>query len=51
MVLTFKDGYAAGEMANGEFFPVIYPASGSSISECVTLGREAGRSAAIYASK
>ena len=43
--------YAAGEMANGEFFPVIYPASGSSISECVTLGREAGRSAAAYASK
>ncbi len=41
--------YAAGEVANGEFFPVIYPASGSSISMCVTLGREAGKSAAEYA--
>lgn len=41
--------YAAGEVANGEFFPVIYPASGSSLSMCVVLGREAGASAADYA--
>ncbi len=41
--------YAAGEVANGEFFPVIYPASGSSISMCVTLGKEAGKNAAAYA--
>lgn len=43
--------YAAGEVANGEFFPVIYPASGSSISMCMVLGKEAGRSAAEYALK
>lgn len=43
--------YAAGEVANGEFFPVIYPASGSSLSMCVVLGREAGRSAAAYAAQ
>ncbi len=43
--------YAAGEVANGEFFPVIYPASGSSLSMCVTLGKEAGASAAAYASQ
>ncbi|MBP3701086.1 MAG: FAD-binding protein, partial [Lachnospiraceae bacterium] len=41
--------YAAGEVANGEFFPVLYPASGSSLSMCVVLGREAGISAAAYA--
>ncbi len=41
--------YAAGEVANGEFFPVIYPASGSSISMCVTLGKEAGKNAAAFA--
>jgi flavocytochrome c len=41
--------YAAGEVANGKFFPVIYPASGSSIAMCVTLGKEAGASAAAYA--
>lgn len=43
--------YAAGEVANGEFFPQIYPASGSSISMCVVLGKEAGKSAAAYALK
>ena len=41
--------YAAGEVANGEFFPVIYPASGSSLSMCIVLGKEAGKSAAAYA--
>lgn len=41
--------YAAGEVANGEFFPVLYPASGSSLSMCVVFGREAGISAAAYA--
>lgn len=49
-----KDGnaipglYAAGEVANGDFFSDIYPASGSSISMCVIFGREAGKSAAEY---
>lgn len=43
--------YAAGEVANGEFFPVIYPASGSSLSMCVVLGREAGKSAAAFAAQ
>lgn len=43
--------YAAGEVANGEFFNKLYPASGSSISQCVTLGREAGKSAAAYAAE
>ncbi len=49
-----KDGnaipglYAAGEVANGDFFSDIYPASGSSISMAVIFGREAGISAAEY---
>ena len=43
--------YAAGEVANGAFFPVIYPASGSSLSMCVVLGREAGRSAAEFSGR
>lgn len=40
--------YAAGEVANGDFFPVIYPASGSALSMCIVLGQEAGRSAAAF---
>lgn len=40
--------YAAGEVANGDFFTDIYPASGSSIGMCVIFGREAGMSAAEY---
>ena len=40
--------YAAGEVANGDFFTDIYPASGSSISMCVIFGREAGINAAAY---
>ncbi len=40
--------YAAGEVANGDFFGDTYPASGSSISMCVVFGREAGKSAAEY---
>ncbi len=43
--------YAAGEVANGEFFPALYPASGSAISMSVVLGKEAGKSAAAYALK
>ena len=41
--------YAAGEVANGEFFPKIYPASGSAMDVAVVFGRQAGRSAAAYA--
>jgi fumarate reductase flavoprotein subunit len=41
--------YAAGEVANGDFFPTIYPASGSAMDCAVVFGREAGRSAAAYA--
>lgn len=40
--------YAAGEVANGDFFNDTYPASGSSISMCVIFGREAGKSAVEY---
>ena len=38
--------YAAGEVANGQFFKTTYPASGTSIQMCFTLGRVAGREAA-----
>ena len=41
--------YAAGEVANGEFFPKMYPSSGAALGEAVVFGREAGRSAAAYA--
>lgn len=40
--------YAAGEVANGEFYDVEYPASGSSISLAITFGREAGKNAAEF---
>lgn len=43
--------YAAGEVANGDFFPTIYPASGSAMDCAVVFGREAGRSAAAYAAE
>ena len=38
--------YAAGEVANGEFFGLEYPASGSSISMSMTFGKAAGAAAA-----
>ena len=41
--------YAAGEVANGEFFPKKYPSSGLALGEAVLFGREAGASAAAYA--
>lgn len=41
--------YAAGEVANGEFFPKKYPSSGLALGEAVLFGREAGKSAAAYA--
>ena len=41
--------YAAGEVANGEFFPRTYFSSGTALGEAVVFGREAGRSAAAYA--
>jgi succinate dehydrogenase/fumarate reductase flavoprotein subunit len=40
--------YAAGEVANGEFYETEYPASGSSISLALTFGREAGKNAAAF---
>lgn len=40
--------YAAGEVANGDFFSDIYPASGSAISMSVVFGREAGINASEY---
>lgn len=52
-----KDGkaisglYAAGEVANGDFFNKIYPASGSSIQMSLTFGRVAGTNAAKFAGK
>jgi len=38
--------FAAGEVANGDFFSDIYPASGSSLGMSIIFGREAGKSAA-----
>lgn len=38
--------YATGEVANGGFYYVEYPASGSSLSLGMTFGMEAGRNAA-----
>jgi fumarate reductase flavoprotein subunit len=43
--------YAAGEVANGGFYFVEYPASGSSNSLSFTFGREAGKNAAAYISR
>ena len=40
--------YASGEVANGGFYEVEYPASGSSLSLGMTYGMEAGRNAAEY---
>jgi len=38
--------YAAGACANGDFFYQEYPASGTSIMMCFTVGRIAGTNAA-----
>ena len=38
--------FAAGEVANGDFFSDVYPASGSSLGMAIIFGREAGKSAA-----
>lgn len=43
--------YAAGEVANGDFFYKVYPASGSSIQMCISFGREAGKNAAASVEK
>ena len=40
--------YATGEVANGGFYNVEYPASGSSLSLGMTFGLEAGRNAAEF---
>ncbi len=41
--------YAAGETANGDFFNLIYPASGTSIQMSIAFGRVAGQKAAAAA--
>lgn len=41
--------YAAGETANGDFFNLVYPASGTSIQMSLTFGRVAGQKAAAAA--
>lgn len=52
-----KDGkvvsglYAVGEVANGDFFNTVYPASGTSIQMSLTFGRVAGTNAAKNAAK
>ncbi|MDL2217919.1 FAD-dependent oxidoreductase [Christensenellaceae bacterium OttesenSCG-928-M15] len=38
--------YAAGEMANAQFYNIYYPCSGSSLQYCATMGRRAGAHAA-----
>ena len=43
--------YAAGEVANGEFFYKRYPCSGSSIQMSATMGIEAGKAAAAAATE
>ena len=43
--------YAAGEVANGDFYDVEYPASGSSNGLAITFGRAAGTNAAEYVRK
>lgn len=43
-----KGLYASGEVANGAFYDIEYPASGSSNSISMTYGLEAGRNAAAY---
>lgn len=43
--------YASGEVANGEFYDIEYPASGSSNCISMTFGLEAGRNAAAYCAK
>jgi fumarate reductase flavoprotein subunit len=41
--------FAAGELANGDFFNRVYPASGTSIQMSITFGRVAGVKAAELA--
>ena len=43
--------YAAGEVANGDFFNTVYPASGTSIQMSLTFGRVAGANAAKLSGK
>lgn len=43
--------YAAGEVANGEFYYKVYPASGTSIQMSLSFGRIAGANAAADLSK
>lgn len=43
--------YAAGEVANGDFFNTVYPASGTSIQMSLTFGRVAGTNAAKFSGK
>ncbi len=42
-----KGLYAAGEVANGQLYKSVYPASGTSITAVFVLARDAGREAAM----
>ncbi|MFH5835643.1 FAD-dependent oxidoreductase [Proteiniclasticum sp. C24MP] len=46
---AIKGLYAAGEAANGNFYNMVYPASGTSIQMSLTFGRVAGTNAAEHA--
>jgi len=46
---AIKGLYAAGEVANGNFYNMVYPASGTSIQMSLTFGRVAGIQAAEHA--
>lgn len=43
---AIKGLYAAGELANTEFYNIYYPCSGSSLEYCATMGRRTGEHAA-----
>lgn len=48
IVSLSKGLYAAGEVANGNFYNMVYPASGTSIQMSLTFGRVAGTNAAKH---
>lgn len=43
---VIKGLYAAGEIANTDFYNIYYPCSGTSLQYCATMGRRAGEHAA-----
>lgn len=48
---AIKGLFAAGEVANGDFFNQVYPASGTSLQMSTTFGRVAGQQAAALSKK